>query len=163
MNDDRHRQQLEPVRATDADREPGGLRCPIRPQALPDESVAVYAAPAEAIHVGRVRRWACQLCVDWGIDEDGRDAVRAITSGLAGNAVEHSGSADMTVVLSCDASSVWVEVIDRGRWRFTPTVGPQAMSEHGRGWDLVEGYATRSGVRRGAHGTCAWAEVRRSR
>jgi len=154
--------RLESTRITDATAHeqglPIGMLTPYEP--LDDSFVVVYFAPAEPVQVRAARRCALDACIRWGIAPEIRETVRVITSELAGNVVEHSGSQHMTLVVSCTVSNAQIQVVDHGRWKSTPSFEGEALSERGRGWALVDSLAARSGVQRTEYGTRAWAEVR---
>ncbi|WP_436773644.1 ATP-binding protein [Yinghuangia sp. YIM S09857] len=116
--------------------------------------------------MSQARRFVALHCARWDVDANVADDARVITTELASNAHEHSGSPDFTVLMVVAAALhgtvVHIEVTDRGRWPEAFVVpAPDGLCERGRGWRVVEGYAAACGV---AHtrdrGTRAWAQVR---
>ncbi|MFI6726207.1 ATP-binding protein [Streptomyces sp. R-74717] len=90
---------------------------------------------------------------------DAVDALELITGELAANALEHSASRSITVVLSRTARTVVVGVIDEGRGSATAAGTPPPDQEDGRGLLIVGALASRWGQRRACGGLMVWAEV----
>jgi anti-sigma regulatory factor (Ser/Thr protein kinase) len=84
------------------------------------------------------------------------DDAELLTSEIVGNAVEHVGT-PLTVVATCDALRLWIQVLDGGRSPMTPTYGPSDFTaEHGRGLHIVDAIAGAWGVSPLATGKSVW-------
>ncbi|MEE1771707.1 ATP-binding protein [Streptomyces sp. JV185] len=87
------------------------------------------------------------------------DALELITGELAANALEHSASRSITVVLSRAARAALVGVVDEGQGSATAAGAPPPDQEDGRGLLIIDTLATAWGQRRVRGGLLVWAEV----
>lgn len=111
--------------------------------------------------VPEIRSFAAAVLSVWRVPEEVGFAVRIIVSELVGNAVRHSGSAHVSLRLTCTGTALRVEVSDAGAWRpaAAPAEQDAGQAEAGRGLILVRAYADSTGIIRSAAGTRAWAEL----
>ncbi|MGW8766792.1 ATP-binding protein [Streptomyces sp. NPDC055815] len=116
-------------------------------------AVSVMAATAEAVPA--LRRFARDTARRWNLDGRADEALAVVVTELVANAVRHSGSPDVAVLLTAGDGTVTVQVHDRGRWRTRRTRLPADGVEAccGRGMDLVRAYTTDCAVVRTARGT----------
>ncbi|MCM3806653.1 ATP-binding protein [Streptomyces sp. DR7-3] len=83
-----------------------------------------------------------------------------IATELVTNSVLHSGSAEVSLLLTVDGSMASVEVRDAGTWRERcPGTGPPDQMVDGRGLGLVHAYATTCRIQRNPQGTAVRAEL----
>ncbi|GAA0691582.1 hypothetical protein GCM10010193_52600 [Kitasatospora atroaurantiaca] len=123
---------------------------------------AACAMPAVADSVPALRRFARGAARRWALPDSVDEALALIVTELAANAVRHSGSADVALLLAVDGVTVTVQVKDAGTWRARPNPpGPAAEAEAcgGRGLQLVEAYAAGFALWRTAGGTRVVAEL----
>ncbi|MEV4558123.1 ATP-binding protein [Kitasatospora sp. NPDC049285] len=111
----------------------------------PADSAAACVVPAEARSVPGMRRFARTVARHWRLPESVTDAAALIVTELATNAVRHSASPDVAVLIGLRPHTLTIEVRDRGQWRAAPasTVldsGGGALA--GRGLALVNAYST---------------------
>ncbi|WP_420000597.1 ATP-binding protein [Streptomyces boninensis] len=123
---------------------------------------AACTLPATAVAVPEARSFAAAVLSVWRVPEEVGFGVRIIVSELVGNAVRHSGSAHVSLRLTCTGAVLRVEVSDAGAWR--PAAAPAeqqdaGQAEAGRGLLLVRAYADSTGIIRSAAGTRAWAQL----
>jgi anti-sigma regulatory factor (Ser/Thr protein kinase) len=88
-----------------------------------------------------LRHFACDTARRWAVPEETVDALSLVVTELVTNVVLHSGSPDVTVLITHRGSAVHVEVKDAGRWqtRTSPRVVPEDDGAAcGRGLDLVK-------------------------
>ncbi|WP_431045881.1 ATP-binding protein [Streptomyces sp. P1-3] len=140
-----------------------GRRWPGRTADGTRSAVCVMPAVAESVPVLRcfardaVRRWEQSEAVD--------EAVAVIVTELVANAVRHSGSPDVAVLLAVAGPTMTVQVQDTGRWR--PRPAARRVNEEdagdppcrGRGLRIVEAYAAGCFVTVTARGTRVAAEL----
>jgi len=121
-------------------------------------AIVVCTLPAEEWAVPRARSFTKGHLAAWRIGDEVAEAARLVVSELVTNTVRHSGSAEVRLRLARCRTQVRIEVSDSGHWR-PPTPPPRCddMAEGGRGFDLVNAVAQRSGVHSTPSGTCAWA------
>lgn len=137
-------------------------RCPHR-NANPQETEAMFTTRARREYLRSVRAWVASTCEAWAISPEQRESLVSVVAEMVNNAVLHSRSPVMTVILTREtAGPIWVETIDFGRWVFAMPGG--TGDEHptsGRGVHLMRGYSDRVGVERGPAGvgTCVWALI----
>ena len=131
------------------------------PSALtpPPHIPAVITTEATRQAIAQLRRFARDMAAHWGLAEDVADALRLVMSEYASNAVEHSGSADVTAMLTRADDTVTMYVKDAGQWRQPPVLA-DAVPECGRGLLIVRAYSAACGVHRTRQGTTAWALIR---
>ncbi|MFJ9575394.1 ATP-binding protein [Streptomyces sp. NPDC101191] len=121
-------------------------------------------AAATSASVPALRRFARAQALRWALPRTVDGALELVVSELVGNAVRHSGSADVVLLLSLsdDATVLTVDVRDNGRWRRPRTRRPRyedGLACGGRGLQLVEAYATRCRVRFPGGGTHVSVEL----
>ncbi|WKX69187.1 ATP-binding protein [Streptomyces sp. XD-27] len=126
---------------------------------------AVCVMPAAAASVPVLRRFARDTARRWEASEAVDEAVAVIVTELVANAVRHSGSPDVTVLLAVTGATMKIQVSDTGRWR-PRSVARGADEEEagdtpcgGRGLRLVEAYAASCCVTVTAGGTRVTAEL----
>ncbi|MFD3482657.1 ATP-binding protein [Streptomyces sp. NPDC058665] len=125
---------------------------------------AVCSMVAETRAVPALRAFARDMATQWGAPEETIDALRVIATELVTNTVLHSGSPEVTLLLTVDDHTATVEVKDTGSWRIES--GATGTSEErlcGRGLHMVHAYSTACRVERTARGTAVRAELRMSR
>ncbi|WP_250847516.1 ATP-binding protein [Streptomyces hygroscopicus] len=129
--------------------------------AVPRQRSAVCSMGAEARAVPALRAFTRHVAARWGAPAETIDALRVIATELVTNSVLHSGSPEVSLLLTVDGRTVAVEVRDTGTWRDhrRGTGTPDQMVD-GRGLGLVHAYATTWRVRRDARGTAVRAELR---
>ncbi|WP_282692218.1 ATP-binding protein [Streptomyces sp. CC208A] len=129
------------------------------------ERTAVCTMSAVPASVPALRRFARTSARLWDVPEDAEAALALVVTELVTNAVRHSGSPDVTLILATTADMLTVQVKDSGRWRSRQAAG--VGSRHviddpacgGRGLRLVEEYADRCTLRRTAAGTRVMVEL----
>ncbi|MER7772608.1 ATP-binding protein [Kitasatospora sp. NPDC096140] len=107
---------------------------------LPPTTSALSSMPATLEAVPALRRFACHTALRWSVPPARRRALALVVSELVTNAVLHSGSPDITVLITYRGAELTVEVKDSGRWkaREVPRRMPEdADAAFGRGLDLV--------------------------
>jgi anti-sigma regulatory factor (Ser/Thr protein kinase) len=107
--------------------------------------MALCAMPATAAAVPVLRHFAGVTAKRWAVSEDALDTLALVVSELVTNVVLHSGSDEVTVLLTFGSATVTVEVKDAGTWR--TRCGPRQVVEDagaacGRGLGLIEHLAT---------------------
>ncbi|MFI5527113.1 ATP-binding protein [Kitasatospora sp. NPDC051853] len=124
-----------------------------RPDLCEPPTMGWAMAAAEA-SVPALRALACMTASRWGLTLSDDGALALVVSELVGNAVRHSGAAQVRLTVSATATTLTVEVQDSGTWR---PRGPGASAEDlecgGRGLQLVEAYAVGFAIRSGEGGT----------
>lgn len=125
---------------------------------------ATCVLPATAACVPVLRRLAQRAARRWELPDDTGEALGLIVTELATNAVRHSGSPDVTLLLCVAEGTLTVQVRDSGGWRprAVPPRDPGCGEETacgGRGLLLVEAYAANCAVRTSADGTTVTAEL----
>ncbi|WP_327259138.1 MULTISPECIES: ATP-binding protein [unclassified Streptomyces] len=129
--------------------------CAAAPQAL-----GLVALPGGTLAPASAARcYVTTMARSWGLPPDAVDALELITGELAANALEHSASRSITVVLSRTGRTAIVGVINEGRGRATVAGAPSPDQEDGRGLLIVDALASRWGQRRACGGLLVWAEV----
>ncbi|WP_345700544.1 ATP-binding protein [Kitasatospora terrestris] len=113
---------------------------------------AEYSMAATAVAVSGFRNFARDTAARWMISPDDT-GLALVVSELVGNAVRHSGSADVSLLLSATVTTLTVEVRDSGRWRRPSAPVTDGLACGGRGLDIVEACATRTTVHRTLAGT----------
>jgi anti-sigma regulatory factor (Ser/Thr protein kinase) len=115
--------------------------------------------------VPALRRVAQRSARRWRLPGDTAEASSLIVTELVTNAVRHSGSPDVTLLLCVADGTLTLRVKDSGTWRArtAPPVDEGAASVGvacgGRGLLLVEAYAASCCVRASAAGTTVTAEL----
>ncbi|MGW1490292.1 ATP-binding protein [Streptomyces sp. NPDC002402] len=87
-----------------------------------------------------LRRFARRTAEQWAIPADSSDVLSLVVSELVTNAVLHSGSLEVTLLIVFDGAAMTVEVADTGRW--LARVAERRVTEDdgaafGRGLELV--------------------------
>jgi anti-sigma regulatory factor (Ser/Thr protein kinase) len=112
-------------------------------------STASRPAPAAALSTTAVtgaavpdlRHFACDTARRWAVPQETIDALSLVVTELVTNVVLHSGSPDVTLLISHHDTRVHVEVKDAGTWhtRTSPRLVPEDDDAAcGRGLDLVK-------------------------
>ncbi|MDH2390672.1 ATP-binding protein [Streptomyces sp. HNM0663] len=140
-----------------------GPPCPNRTAGAARAAVCVMPASTESVPA--LRRFARDMARRWALSEVLDEALAVIITELAANAVRHSGSPDVAVLLVAADGTITVHVQDTGRWYPWPPA-PRVREDEagdtaccGRGLRLVEAYAARSAVMITAGGTRVTAEL----
>ncbi|MEU6879079.1 ATP-binding protein [Streptomyces sp. NPDC046712] len=127
---DPHRPAIRSGRAPHGDAKPSAPR---HDTALCTMAVTPAAAPA-------MRHFAADSARRWSVHADGVDALSLVVTELVTNAVLHSGSSDVTMLLTHRDTELVVEVRDTGRWLPRPSryrVAADPGATCGRGLELV--------------------------
>ncbi|MFJ6214577.1 ATP-binding protein [Streptomyces sp. NPDC092296] len=120
-------------------------------------TAATWTTTAERTAVRRLRRFAGDFARTCELPESLVDPLQVIVSEYATNAVCHSGSPDVSLLLALRDRLLLVAVRDRGTWRHPRPRGPEAAG--GRGLVLVRAYSHACGRHRSRTGTHAWAHL----
>ncbi|MER6104716.1 ATP-binding protein [Streptomyces sp. NPDC001832] len=129
--------------------------CATAPQAL-----GLVSLPGTTlVSASAARRYVRTTARSWGLPPDTADALELITGELAANALEHTASRSITVVLSRTGRTAVVGVIDEGRGGATVAGTPSPDQEDGRGLLIVDALASRWGQRHACGGLLVRAEV----
>ncbi|MFI5532962.1 ATP-binding protein [Kitasatospora sp. NPDC051853] len=121
------------------------------------EGSAACAMPADPAAVPALRHFAQVLARQWEVPDSVEEALALIVTELVANAVRHSGSPEVALLLASDGVTVVVQVRDNGHWRPQAATGPEDCT--GRGLMLVEAYAAGCTIRRTGSGTQVTAEL----
>ncbi|WP_432066195.1 ATP-binding protein [Streptomyces sp. C10-9-1] len=124
---------------------------------------AACDADARDSSVRRMRSFVSHAVRRLDLPEDVRDTARLVVSELVTNAVLHSGSHSVTVLVGMGPGRLLITVRDHGRWRDrggTRHSAGDADASCGRGLDLVRALTERCTVVSGPDGTVVAAEVR---
>ncbi|MFP8906159.1 ATP-binding protein [Streptomyces atacamensis] len=111
---------------------------------------------------GRARERARRACRRWSVPTGQTEAAVVIVSELVTNAVTHTRSTRVLVVMALADGRLTVSVSDQGPARpiTVPVVEPDPEAEHGRGLWLVSLLADAVGHRAtAAAGTRVWARL----
>ncbi|MFI0710673.1 ATP-binding protein [Streptomyces inhibens] len=108
---------------------------------------------------GAARRYVRTTARWWGVAPDQAEALELIAGELAGNALEHSNSRLVAVVLSRTARTASISVTDEGQGCASAPAGPGPEQERERGLLIVEALADRWGQRKMSGGFTVWAEI----
>ncbi|MER5639064.1 ATP-binding protein [Kitasatospora sp. NPDC002227] len=140
---------------------PGAVRDPAT-NAAPYGGCAPAAectTAATLASVPALRRFARAATARWSLTPAVGEALALVVSELAGNAVRHSGSADVTLRLSATATTLIVEVRDHGHWRHPSRLPSHEPACGGRGLQLVEAYSARCTIHPAPDGTRVTVEL----
>ncbi|MGW0122129.1 ATP-binding protein [Streptomyces sp. NPDC003327] len=124
--------------------------------------LAAAVVPACPRAVPRLRGLARAVARSHRLSAAVDEALAVVVSELATNAVLHSGSPDVAVMLECDGTALTVGVRDRGRWRERPAPRCEPVdmgADFGRGLALVDAYCVDRTVRCSAEGTVVRAVI----
>ena len=117
---------------------------------------AVRTMPAVPEAVPTLRRFTRAVIRRWGLPDNCDEALAVIVTELVANAVKHSGSPDVAVLLATDGTVTTLQVKDTGRWR-SPDARHRGtaneVARDGRGLRMVEAYATAWALRSTSAGT----------
>jgi sigma-B regulation protein RsbU (phosphoserine phosphatase) len=113
--------------------------------------------PGEPRSPGLARALVREIVAECGLEAIADEAA-LLTTELATNAVRHAGTA-MHVEVSADASGITVRVTDGSRAMLGLQLTTSALSEDGRGLQLVDALATTWGVDYGSHGKSVWFRI----
>ncbi|SEL98055.1 ATP-binding protein [Streptacidiphilus jiangxiensis] len=125
---------------------------------------STHVLPATAASVPVLRRLAQRTARRWQLPDDTCEALALIVTELATNAVRHSGSPDVRLLLCLAEGGLTVQVRDSGVWRARAVASDAArrgedLACGGRGLVLVEACAVNCDVRTTAEGTTVTAEL----
>ncbi len=125
------------------------------------ESSALWVMPAAPQTAPVLRRLLRRATSRWEVAGETAEAVALVVTELAGNAIRHSGSTDVAVLLARHQDRIVVQVKDTGRWLPRPPCAEADSQEAcgGRGLQLVRAYTTRCTVTSGPSGTLVVAEI----
>ncbi|MFJ6886419.1 ATP-binding protein [Streptomyces sp. M54] len=140
-----------------------GIPAPTPASAGRDETErsALWVMPAAPETAPVLRRLLRHAISRWEVDGGTGEAVALVVTELAANAIRHSGSTDVAVLLARHQNRIVIQVKDTGRWLPRPPC-TEADSEEacgGRGLQLVRAYTTRCTVTSGPSGTLVVAEM----
>lgn len=143
---------------------PGALRVGAGPRQdsdVLDEPVAaaVYCLESCSGAVPLARSFIRHQTMHWELDSAVADDACLVVSELVTNAVQHSGSDDVTVSLVQGCAFLWIHVADHGCWRDRSAPPAEQVCEHGRGLALVAAVASAYDLHTTNTGTCAWAAL----
>lgn len=130
-------------------------RCDLVPRASCCVAATAEAAPA-------LRAFARDMARKWSLGADTEDALTVIVTELVTNAVLHSGSPEVSLLLGLDSGTLTIVVRDSGHWKPRPSPRQEPLDEGvlcGRGLTLVSAYATRTRTQPSARGTCVVADL----
>ncbi|MFI8961959.1 ATP-binding protein [Streptomyces sp. NPDC053493] len=126
------------------------------PLSVQQDRSALCVMPATVEVVPLLRRFVRDTARRWELGDRADEALALVTTELVANAVRHSGSPDVAVLLTARGPVVSLQVRDTGRWR---PRRPRFAGDHdsaacgGRGLLLVRSYAPDCVIDRTAHGT----------
>ncbi|MFJ1707658.1 ATP-binding protein [Kitasatospora sp. NPDC088346] len=106
----------------------------------PKGRAAVCSLPVTPAADADMRHFAAQTARRWRIPPEVVEALCGVVTELVGNVVVHSGSPEVTVLLTQRAGCLTLQVKDLGRWRRRPAprhLTADAGPAHGRGLRLV--------------------------
>ncbi|MFI8826760.1 ATP-binding protein [Streptomyces sp. NPDC053431] len=114
-------------------------------------ALCVMRATVEAVPL--LRRFVRETARRW-IGDGADEALGVIATELVANAVRHSGSPDVAVLLTATGGTLSLQVQDSGTWRNRRTRRPgDDAACCGRGLRLVRAYALDCAIVRTARGT----------
>ncbi|MGW4728524.1 ATP-binding protein [Streptomyces shenzhenensis] len=128
--------------------------------AVPRHRSAVCAMAVETRAVPALRAFTRDMATRWGAPEETVDALRVIATELVTNSVLHSGSSEVSLLLTVGDRTAAVEVKDVGTWQDRCRGAGMPDQVDGRGLRLVHAYSTTCRVKRNAQGTAVRAELR---
>ncbi|MBV9023727.1 MAG: ATP-binding protein [Streptomycetaceae bacterium] len=114
---------------------------------------ATTSVPAAA------RRFVREAAQEWQLPSAQADDLVLIVSELATNALIHTRTSTVTVVVACLPGAVVVSVTDRGPHKPLAVPAADNRAEHGRGLHIVDALSQRWGHARTGTGTRVWARV----
>ncbi|KRB72543.1 hypothetical protein ASE03_22080 [Kitasatospora sp. Root187] len=100
---------------------------------------------AVAASVPVLRRFARSTVRSWGLPASVDEATAMVVTELAANAVRHSGSPDVALLIGLGEHALTIQVKDQGQWRSAshstvPSIDTAASGGHGL--QLVNAYST---------------------
>jgi anti-sigma regulatory factor (Ser/Thr protein kinase) len=107
--------------------------------------------------VPSLRRLVRRVAGQWGLPDTAVDALALIASELVTNAVVHSGSPDVQLLLTADHEHTALYVRDHGCWHEAHRTS-EAVPTGGRGLEMVRAYSELH-LARGQNGTTAAARL----
>ncbi|MER5642238.1 ATP-binding protein [Kitasatospora sp. NPDC002227] len=122
---------------------------------------ALCVMPSAPASVPALRRFVRDLARRWGLSA-ADEALSLVVTELVTNVLLHSGSPDVTLLVTFDRTTLTVVVRDTGRWQ--PRAEKRRAAEDadarcGRGLPLVAAHTTRCAVFRSERGTRVVAEL----
>ncbi|UNO41581.1 ATP-binding protein [Streptomyces sp. MST-110588] len=125
--------------------------------------LGVCALPGDDLaSAGAARRYVRETARFWSLADEAVETLESVTGELAANALEHSGSREIVVVLGLTGHrTAVISVVDEGAVAMvTPAVpARESESEGGRGLRIVQTLAERWGWRGDVRGVAVWCEV----
>ncbi|MFE0465257.1 ATP-binding protein [Kitasatospora sp. NPDC058965] len=140
--------------------ESAGQRMPLLP---PSSRRAVCTADAVHESVPQLRHFAVFCVRRFGVPPDAADTVGLVVSELVTNAVLHSGSRSVAVLVGLEAAGLLIAVRDHGSWRERPRPRLSSADDRapcGRGLALVSAVTERCTISSGTTGTLVEAHLR---
>lgn len=129
--------------------------------AVPRQRSAVCAMAVETRAVPAMRAFTRDMATQWGAPAETVDALRVIATELVTNSVLHSGSSEVSLLVTVADATAAVEVKDIGTWRERCRgAGLPDQTVDGRGLRLVHAFSTTCRVERSPRGTAVRAELR---
>ncbi|MFF7437380.1 ATP-binding protein [Streptomyces sp. NPDC008122] len=132
----------------------------VPPAVCPQMACTTAAGPSS---VQRMRRFVLNCVRRLGLSESTGDTACLIVSELVTNAVLHSGSCSVAVLVGLAPEHLLISVRDGGSWLERPEPRRSIADDDvpcGRGLDLVRAIADRCTIVSGASGTAVEARVR---
>lgn len=128
------------------------------PLALP-VGAAVYCLDSCSAAVPLARSFIRHQTMHWDLGASVTDDACLVVTELVTNAVQHSGSDDVTVSLVQGCTFLWVHVADHGCWRDCVAPPAEQIWEGGRGLALVAAVASAYDRHSTSAGTRVWAAL----
>ena len=122
-------------------------------------AAAVYCLESCNAAVPLARSFVRRQMTHWDVDPAVTDDACLVCSELVTNAVQHSGSDDVTVSLIQGYAFLWIHVADHGCWRDRDAPPAEQICDRGRGMALVAAVASAYDLHTTNTGTCAWAAL----
>lgn len=129
-----------------------------RPLAVP-VGAAVYRLDSCSASVPLARSFIRHQTTHWNLGAAVTDDACLVATELVTNAVQHSGSDDVTVSLFQGCTFLWVHVADRGCWRDRAAAPTEQIWERGRGLAMVAAIASVYDRHSTSAGTRVWVAL----